>query len=231
MPELTEIAAFLDGLLHADWFGEDPIGIVRDARRPVETIGLILDPFPGLGEWIASERIDALCVHRPWGLSEGDLGGAGVLAYHLPFDEGMTVGYNPRLAAALGMTELKKWGGKDFRPIGMTGGIEEQPFDEFVSTLWELFGGLDLVERGDRAVLSRVAVVGAMSRLLVHSVRSKGAQLYVTGEYREIARPMVVTTGLGVVAVGHRRSEVWGLRELGAVLNEEWPGLRLVVRV
>lgn len=230
-PTLADLAAFLNRLLLADQFrdAEDPAGVYRASERPVGAVGLLLDPWEGLPTWIAAEEIDALVVHRPWRLPLAELRDVGVLAYHLAFDERLTLGYNPRLAAELGMTDLDVLGRKDGRPIGMLGSVPEQPATGFVDRLNHLFCGLEETVAGDHSAISRVAVVGAMTDALVREAASRGATLYVTGQIRAPARVAVVETGLGVVAVGHHRSEIWGLRALAAVLGERWPGLRVVL--
>ncbi len=126
---LSDLAAFLDRLLLAAPFrgGSDPAGVYQVSERLVGTFGLLLDPWDGLPGWIAGEGIDALFVHRPWGLPVTELGDVGVLAYHLAFDERLTLGANPRLAAALGMRDLEVLGHKEGRPIGMLGSVPEQP--------------------------------------------------------------------------------------------------------
>ena len=230
-PTLADLAAFLDRLLGADRFrdGEDPAGVYRASERPVETVGLLLDPWDGLPGWIAAEGIDALVVHRPWRLPLAELGDVGVLAYHLAFDERLTLGDNPDLAAAIGMTDVEVLGCKAGRPLGMLGTIPEQPAADVLERLERLFGGLEAIVEGANPGVSRVAVVGAMTDALVREAAEKGADLYVTGQLRVPARVAVVETGLGAIAVGHARSERWGLRVLRDALRERWPGLRVVL--
>ena len=59
-----------------------------------------------------------------------------------------------------------------------------------------------------------------MNDRLVRAAHAAGAGVYVTGQWREPARKAVLETGLGVVCVGHRRSEEWGLRTLARLLGE-----------
>ncbi len=230
-PSLADLAACLDRLLLADRFRgeEDPAGVYRPSSRPVRTVGLLLDPWDGLPAWVAAKGIDALVVHRPWRLPLAELGDVGVLAYHLAFDEWLTLGKNPDLAAALGMTDLAVLGFKAGRPLGMLGSVPEQPATAVVDRLDRLFGGLEATVEGTQAVISRVAVVGAMTDALVREAVDRGADLYVTGQLRVPARAAVAETGLTVVAVGHGRSEVWGLRVLGDALRARWPSLRVVL--
>ena len=230
MPSLIELSAFLDELLFAERFVglDDPAGVWRPTARPVAALGLALEPWSGIGVWLARERLDALFLHRPWSL-ENDIGDAGVLAYHLAFDEALTLGDNPRLATALAMSGTEGLGRKDGRPIGMIGDAPERGWDEFRAELSQEFGGLDRADAGNFRTVGRVAVVGAMTPALVLEAARRGAEAYVTGQLRVPARAAVEATGLAVVAVGHRRSESWGVRVMAAALRERWPRLRVVV--
>lgn len=234
MPSFDELAAFIDGLLLIERFaaGDDPAGVWRPPASdgPVAVVGLALEAAAGIGAWVAREGIDALVLHRPWGLAAcpDPPATVGVLAYHLAFDERLTLGFNPWLAAAIGMTDLEVVGRKEGRPLGMLGAIAEQASGSVVAALAAEFHGLETTLPGP-ATVSRVAVVGAMTADLVAEAARRGAGRYVTGQVRQPALAMVRETGIGVVAVGHRRSEEWGLRTLARLLRERWPDLRVMV--
>lgn len=210
-PGWAEIAAVVDRLLPAQRVTGDPAGIVQRRDRLVATIGLPLDPVPGLLDWIEREEIGAFVVHRPWRLPPERLPGVGVLAHHhLAFDEEPTTGHNPRLAAALGMVGLKVLGRNERRPIVMIGDVPAQTPERFRRAVTEEFGGLDRVIEGTSERVARVAVVGAMTAKLVGEVAARRVDAYVTGQVQEPARAAVAATGLAVLAVGHRRAEWWG---------------------
>lgn len=153
----------------------------------------------------------------------------GVLAYHLPFDEHLTLGYNPRLADALRLHNPEILGEKEGRPLGMIGDIEPQSFAVLTAALSAVFGGYDEVDGPrDGGDVTRVAVMGAMTDALVRDAHEQGARAYVTGQFRTPARLSVQETGLGVAVIGHRRSELWGLRALAGLLRERWASLEVV---
>lgn len=56
-----------------------------------------------------------------------------------------------------------------------------------------------------------------------------GAQCYVTGQVRVPGARAADRAGLGYVAIGHRRSEAWGLRRLASRLSEAFPALEVEV--
>ena len=215
-------------------------GIYHPSERPIRRLGLALDPFPALPDWVREGQIDALWLHRPWQLDLASLPpDVGVLSHHLPFDETLTMGYNTRLAAQLGVVgELEPLGYKQDtmedgtllpqRPIGMLVEVACQEFDQWLTATKTMFGGYDRAEAGYgpggwQFSSCRVAVVGAMTDTLVREAARKGANLYLTGSYRKPGQQAVDETGIAVIAVGHRRSEVWGLQALAELLRERWP--------
>jgi len=230
-PSFFDLGIFLDRLYLASQFEglDDPAGVWHSSARPVAAVGLVLDPWHNVGAWVARERLDALVVHRPWDLPLEGLGEVGVLAYHLAFDERLTLGFNPWLAGALELNGPGVLGRKQGRPLGMIGDVPERAWDVFRDDLDREFGGLDGAAAGDARTVARIAVVGAMTEGLVREAAARGADAYVTGQLRVPARAAVAETGLAVVAVGHRRSEVWGMRTLGRLLGERWPDLRVVL--
>ncbi|MDQ3398737.1 MAG: Nif3-like dinuclear metal center hexameric protein [Deinococcota bacterium] len=229
MITLAETGSFLDGFFGVALYRNEPDGSYLPSQRPIRRLGLALEPFPGLGEWVRGERLDALFLHRPWGLEKTQPPpDVGVLAYHLPFDETLTLGMNARLAGVLSMTGLMPLGKKDGRVIGMLGDVPNSGFQNFRAVVEGVFGGLETVVTG-RGEVARVAVVGAMTEALVLEAAERGADVYITGQFRQPAERAVLATGIAVIEVGHERSERWGLRALAGVLRERWAGLEVIV--
>jgi putative NIF3 family GTP cyclohydrolase 1 type 2 len=152
-----------------------------------------------------------------------------VVFAHLPFDERLTTGWNPRLAAALGMRDLAPIGEKAGRPLGMLGDVAPAPPDRMAARLHAELGGLDELAAGAPETIARVAVVGAMTDALVREAAARGAQLYVTGQRRVPAAAAVRDTGLWLAVTGHARVERWGLAALAHVLRERWPAMHVEV--
>jgi len=230
MLQLDELAAFLADLFAVADDPDDVAGVYRPSDRPITRLGLTLEPWLGLGQWARAAQLDALFVHRPWGLGAEMLpSGVGVVAAHRAFDARMTLGFNPDLASALDLEELEAFGMKDGRPIGMLGLTALQSFDGYTQHLTTVFGGLDHMEQGRHKRVSRVAIVGAMTDALVREAAVRRAEVYVTGQWRQTASVAVRATGLSVVIVGHPRSEAWALHQLARHLQAPWPALRIVL--
>jgi len=240
---LSDLSDFLQHELAADRYPDDEKGgIFRPSERAIQRIGLALEPSPKLTAWVNENNLDALWVHRPWQLGLADLPpDVGILSHHLPFDETMTLGFNPPFASKLGAINppdpLGYKQDKDpgtpgmlltHRPIGMTIDVAEREFDEWLHIIKAEFGGYDRAEAGHSSAVwqptsCRIAVMGAMTDVLVREAAERGAHLYLTGSYRKPAQQAVDETGIAVIAVGHRRTEAWGLQSLAALLHEHWP--------
>lgn len=226
---LNDIAQFLAYFFAVDSFGDDPHGVYVPSTRLIRRFGLALEPWAGLAEWAIAAQLDALFLHRPWQLQPGQLAvDIGVLAYHLAFDEKLTLGFNPRLATVLGMSNLEVLGEKQGRPIGMIGDILAQSNAGYCCCVDEIFGGYDTA-RGDERKVSRVAVVGAMTDALIREAAERGVDLYITGQLRQPAQAAVLETGIGIVGVGHRRCEEWGLRAMSGLLRDRWSRLEVIL--
>jgi putative NIF3 family GTP cyclohydrolase 1 type 2 len=230
---LHDLAHLLTTAFAADRYTADEQGgIYRPSDRPVQRLGIALEPWPGLRQWVINNQLDALWLHRPWHLDLTTLPAeVGVLYNHLPFDETLTMGFNQRLATALdslGKPETlgfkqatdKRGGVLPLRPIGMLFDSAEQEFDDWLDRVNRLFCGYDRAEMGCQTSIRRIAVVGAMNDALVREAASRGANVYLTGQYRKPGQAAVDETGIALIALGHRRTEVWGLRALADLLGE-----------
>lgn len=223
------LAALLDRILGAA-DSPEPGGTWRAGTRPVRRVGFALEPSAGVVRWVRDEGIDALFLHRPWKLDADALpADVAVLWSHLPFDERLTVGHNPHLAAALGMTDAAPFAERDGRPLGMIGDVAPASVDEATAGVRGLFGGAESTVPGRRETIRRVAAVGAMTDALVRAAHDAGADLYVSGQLRVPAARAVEETGIAVVAVGHRRSEQWGLRLLARLVSDGAEGAETAV--
>lgn len=234
MPPLAAIADFLHDALDAAAYPDEPpsrfrAGAAPDA--PVRRLGLALDASPEIARWAVAADIDALFLHRPWGIERESFPPAiGIVASHLPFDERLTLGLNPRLAAALGMRDVQPFGvNRHGRTVGMIGDVAPTAATAFRDRVRDLFGGAESEVAGDWAEVRRVAVVGAMRADLVLDAAARGVDVYLTGQFRKPAAAAVAATGLGVVEIGHARSEQWGLGALAELLRGRWAAMEVWV--
>ncbi|NMG08629.1 Nif3-like dinuclear metal center hexameric protein [Brasilonema sp. UFV-L1] len=231
---LQQITEFLDQFFAVEQYSqEERGGVYLPSTRFVRRLGLVLEPWAQLQEWVSTQDIDALFLHRPWKLEPGQLApDIGVISYHLPFDERLTFSFNPRLAQVLGMSGLEVLGNKNGRAIGMIGDLPTQSFVRLCDCVNQIFGGYEQVHQVHAAQnpeVTRVAVVGAMTDSLVHEAATRGANIYITGQLRQPAEQALLETKIGLISVGHHRGEAWGLRALTGVLRERWSNLEVIV--
>ncbi|GAU87451.1 hypothetical protein RvY_00287 [Ramazzottius varieornatus] len=238
---LHDVAEFLRHELSVERFTKaEQGGIHRRSMRSIRRIGLALEPFPGIGDWVRQEQLDVLWLHRHWQLDMKSLpADVGLICHHLPFDEALTIGYNAHLAKALkDAAPLEPLGYKEDdrdkslppRPIGMIFDVEQLDYSAYLTFITAMFKGYERLDAGKSTTISRLAVVGAMTDVLVRQAAQRGAQLYLTGAYRKAGELAVKETGIAVIAVGHLRCEVWGLYALAKMLEERWPTIECVVR-
>lgn len=230
---LEDLSQFLDCFFAIDRYAqEERGGIYLPSTRPISRLGLALEPWMHLPQWVEQQRVDALFLHRPWKLQLQELKqDIGVVSYHLAFDESLTLSFNPRLASVLSMSTLSVLGEKQKRAIGMIGDVPTKSFASYQNYVDEIFGGQEEARIGVATEVSRVAVVGSMTDTLVREAAAQGADLYITGQLRQPAEIAVKETGISVIAVGHRRCEVWGLRALAGILRDRWSMLEVVCHV
>ncbi len=228
---LPEIAEFLDRLFAVERYTEaERGGVYLPSSRSIKRLGLALEPWTDLSEWAIAHSLDALFLHRPWKLQLQQLApDIGIIAYHLPFDERLTLSFNPRLAEVLGISCPEVLAEKDSRAIGMVGEIPTQSFTDLCNCINHVFGGYEQVLAAEQTEVARIAVVGAMTDLLVREAANRGAEVYITGQLRQPAEQAMQETKIAAIAVGHRRSEAWGLRVLAGVLRERWASLEVLV--
>jgi putative NIF3 family GTP cyclohydrolase 1 type 2 len=231
-PGLDALRAAIDAELDADRFADldDPNGIWRQRAGPIRAVGLVLESWSGIAAWVADERLEALVIHRPWALPEGLPGDPGVLAYHLAFDERLTIGLNSRLAAALPLRGMKPLGEKAGRPIGMIGDVDQVRLAAFGAALERTLGTTVELHGDVERIVRRAAVVGAMWPSVVEDASHDGADVYVTGTLRPSALEAVAETGIAVAVVGHHAPERWGLRALASSIASAFPSMRVAVR-
>ncbi len=229
-PTVTDLAAALAPLLDAARYHAegDPGGVWIASDRLVHRLGVCLTADRRPEGWLPAS-VDALLVHRPFGLWPARLPvGVGVLAVHRALDDRLATGHNPALAAEIGLvldTEPLTRGG---HVVGMTGRMAGDAGARILAA----FGGAEATEgepdATGRVATGRVAVVGAMTEVLMLDAAARGVGLYVTGQMRPPALAAARRTGMRVVAVGQERSERWGLRHVGRVLAGAFPGLDVV---
>jgi len=218
---LTQLAHWLEQRLGR----EKSLDVLyRSSERPVKKLVLALEP----GDIALQTDADALFIHRPFELEER-FPGSGVLASHDRFDDALTTNYNPTLARALGWSRPRRLRLEE-RTVGMVAELAHPTgWEDLLERLHQEFGGWDEVSQPRETALERLALMSTFRPPAVGLAARAGAQVYLTGQMRLAGRALAQQLGLGVVALGHRRTELWGLCQLARELREAFPALEFEV--
>ena len=209
----------------ADWlrlhFGE--VQPLRRARPgDVRRLALALESRDLPPDLLSEFAPDALFLHRAYSLGDA-WPRLAVLSVHDGFDARLTTGPNWRLAKALGWCHVKE---VHFRGK-LAGLVATPPQENWPALLLALraeFGGEELVFARP-GVIRKLALLNAMNPALIAQVAGLGVGVYITGQVRPSALSALHERGLGLIALGHRRSEIWGLRRLASELRAAFPDL------
>ncbi|PTA67264.1 Nif3-like dinuclear metal center hexameric protein [Deinococcus arcticus] len=213
---LSALAAWLQ--THLD----EPQPLKRPGPEEVTHLALALEPR----DLPAHLTADALFVHRSRGVGEG-WPGLGVLGAHDGFDLHLTTGPNRVLAARLGWQEVRPlhWEGQ---PAGLLATVPQPTWEALRAALHAELGGEDDSVAPTLPITGplRVALMNRLNPGTAAMAAEQGAHVYLTGQLRPSALGAVRAAGLGVVALGHRRTEWWGLGQLADQLRAAFPGLQ-----
>lgn len=210
----------LAGWLHTTL---DEEALQRPGPEAVGRLALALEP----ADLPAILEADALFLHRSRHVG-ARWPGVGVLGVHDAFDLQFTTGPNRRLAAALGWTGVQEltWQG---RLVGVQATPPQRGWPELRAALLAELGGEDSSVPPVNSAAMQLALMNAMNPALLEHVAGRGVTVYLTGQLRPSAVETARALGLGVMALGHRRTELWGLRQLARELEAAFPGLKTVV--
>nr|WP_244977324.1 Nif3-like dinuclear metal center hexameric protein [Deinococcus humi] len=204
-------------------FGEQQ-PLKRDGPPTVRRLALALEPADLPPEVDA----DALFVHRSLRVGHS-WPGLGVLGVHDGFDLALATGPNYRLAHTLGWRDVRQVVWKS-EVRGLIATPPQGNWADLQAALHAELGGEDSSwPPAPSAQPLKLALMNAMNPGLIEHVAAQGVQVYLTGQLRPSASAAAHALGLGVIALGHRRTEEWGLRRLAQELGAAFPDLQLRV--
>ena len=231
MINCKQIVAFMDEKFARSQYPDEMPALWQDTERAISRIGLALEPWPQITKWIVENKLDALFLHRPWNMIKRSIPlDIGIIAYHLPFDEHLTVGYNVQLAADMGALSTECFGTIVNRPLGMIITIKDQSKNYICKHIENAFGGVEETLHISESFVNKVAFVNAINENLVNEAAHEGVQMYITGQLRKPAKKAILVTEMAVVAIGHKRIEYYGLKLLKRMLLHKWPELVIYIQ-
>jgi putative NIF3 family GTP cyclohydrolase 1 type 2 len=209
-------------LLH-DWLNTrlGDVSILRPGPAQVRRLALALDP----ADLPPNLEAEVLFLHRSHRLNDL-FPHLSVLTSHDGFDAALTTGENRALARVLGWQDVRPLTVQ--RAAGLLATAPQHDWPSLLAALETEFGSLDEAI-APPVFQPRLALVNAMRPEMLSEVAAQGAGVYLTGQMRRATVPRAHEIGLGVMALGHRRSEVWGLRQLAGELQAAFPALTCTV--
>lgn len=232
--DLLNAAKRLDGLLELWKFKGDASnnGLqFEGSRRELKKIAYGVDASAKLFELAAEAGADLVFVHHgiSWGSSLKRINGVNagrvallaksglsLYAAHLPLDAHPSFGHNALLARKLGLKGLRPFAEYSGSSIGFSGELAKpMSCEEIALSLdkslassgpWRLFGD----KRGEVSRIGAVSGGGCWPELM-DEMTANGVECLVTGEVEHEAFNAIREAKVGVVAMGHYRSETPGV--------------------
>jgi len=213
---------------------------VGPTEGEVESVAFCTDGVRETAELAVEWGADALVVHHgvSWGGIERVTGRAygriaplvrndvALYVSHLPLDGHQELGNAVGVADVLGLEDREPFGAVGPEYVGTRGHLAEPTTAaELEATLAaELDTGgqpVRVVDHGPEAI-SDVAVVTGDGPDDVDEAAAVGADALVTGEVKQKTYHEAQAAGLTVIAAGHYATETFGVRNLQALVDEEW---------
>ena len=143
-----------------------------------------------------------------------------LFAAHLPLDAHPALGNNAQMALSLGMREWDSFGYCKGKLIGVKGSL---PFPMTIGEVSHLLGfdesSFSLHGRKERA--ETVGIISGGGSSDVHDAIREGLDLYITGEFLHQDYSDAFESGISVLAGGHYRSELFGVKALQRMTEKE----------
>jgi dinuclear metal center YbgI/SA1388 family protein len=239
MTTLNRITAFLDEELSIDAFDDASHNGLQVANSgKVSRVCCGVDASMEFFREAARRKADLVVCHHgiSWGDSLKRITGINydriafllrndmaLYACHLPLDAHPEHGNNARIAAALGLRDIRPFGLYRGVEIGFEGRLARRTaYDRFKDKVRTVIGPrLQSMDFGPERVRS-VAVVSGGGAGEVEEAGRKGVDVYVTGEPALSAYSLAQEYGVNVLFAGHYATEVFGVKSLAALLKKSF---------
>ena len=232
MIPLTSLETYANGLLNAAGISDyAPNGVQVRGRDKVRTLVTGVSACLDLFQAAMDQQADLILVHHGilWEkeshvvegklkkrlklLLENDIT---LMAYHLPLDCHPTLGNNIQILNRLALEAVEPFAFYRGTALSFIG-RSKQPFSlaEFSTQLRNVFGGEPLLLPFGPEKIQRIAICSGAAPELIHEAKQKGADLFLSGEATEYIYHFAKEEDMHFVAVGHHRSEMFGVQALG----------------
>ncbi len=237
---LTEFDQYIRGILPIEEFmridsSRNGLQVMRK-NQTIRRVACAVDAAMEVFEAAIEARADALFVHHGlfWGreqslvgahyerihyLIENDLA---LYAVHLPLDADLSLGNNAGMAHKLGLVDIEPFGLYKGIPIGIEGRLAHPTSvdDVIVRLFGDLSAPLGVLRFGTDEVQS-IGIISGGAPLEVDQAIDENLDLYITGDASHTAYHRCREAGINAIFGGHYATEVWGVQNVAAQLNQE----------
>ena len=235
--ELYAIAAYLDELLDCKSFQDSSAnGIQVENRSGITKAALAVDACLEAIEKAADQDCNLLIVHHGlfWGaqqlmvdphysrvraLVQADMA---LYAAHLPLDAHPQLGHNAQIARLLALDSTEPFAFYHGKAIGVRGNLASAvPRKKLQHILNEKIGPQQAFFPFGPGTIQTIAIIAgsATDPELFHELKSRGIDLFITGEPKHGAWYMARELGLNIYYGGHYSTETFGMKALAAHLQ------------
>lgn len=239
--KLSDFSAWLDNLLESQAFKDYCTdGLCVEASDKVSRIVTGVSFRDRLIDAAIEEHADCIIVHHPngfWNAENrvlvGKFGermrrlmqnGISLYGFHLPLDGHMEIGNNALIARAFGLGNIEGFLNVGEKTVGVVGEFAEPVSREgFVDLACGVFehGVQHTFFYGKEAIRKVAVCSGSASAHDFEEAAATGCDVFVTGEIKEAVPIAVEELGFNLVAAGHHRTEIFGVRALAQKIQAE----------
>ena len=236
--ELMDLVEYLDDYLAIDDVPDYPNalnGLQVEAAGPVGRVAVAVDATAASIGAAVDAGADLLIVHHGlfWSGNRPVTGrryrrlsalleaGMALYAAHLPLDVHGEVGNNVVLARELGLTVEGWFGEHEGTALGVWGTLPLQR-DTLAARLEEVLGASVKLVPGGPETVERVGVLTGGGGSFVPAALAAGLDALVTGEGSHHTYFDAEEGGLNLYYGGHYATETWGVKALGAHLEDRF---------
>lgn len=233
-----QLAEYLDSLLNIAGVPDYPNaynGLQVENSAEVGRIGAAVDATEASIRMAVKHNCNLLLVHHGlfWAggapltgrryrriklLVEHDVA---VYSAHLPLDLHPEFGNNPQLAHAVGVNVRELFGTFQGVPIGVAGDLEIRR-EALAARLDDLLGVRVRMIAGGPEMISRVGIVTGGAGDMIGQAVDAGLDAFITGEGAHHTYFDAMELGINVYYAGHYATETFGVRALGAHLEQKF---------
>jgi dinuclear metal center YbgI/SA1388 family protein len=235
---LAAIVEHSDRILRVETIG-DYEGAVNGLQ--VENSGVVtrlaatVDASLATVKMAIAAKADCLIVHHglfwskshPWTGKKYELlrllleNNVAIYSSHLPLDAHPKLGNNARLAAALGLKNLKPFFTSHGQPIGFQSQTKISRAD-LARKLERAIGVKPIMIPGGKKICRRIGIVTGGAGGDLNLAASEGVDTFITGEGPHWTFALAEELGLNVFYGGHYATETFGVKALAAELSKKF---------